>query len=114
MPGRHLYEQAVPLPTVHAALLLATAPRTLRSSHLMPLQPIRALHYFLPVSEEVMHHPPRPGYVDHLAGKRKPLAGQKAAPRGERLTLGTSVSRYERLNASIEGLRSRSMAVATG
>ena len=53
----------VPLPVVHAALLLAAARRTLRSSHLMPLPPIRTLHYFLPVIEEVLHSPPDPGYV---------------------------------------------------
>jgi hypothetical protein len=74
-----LYEQAVPLPIVHAALLLAAARRTLRSSHLMPLPAIRTLHYFLPVVEEVLHSPPDPGYVEYLAGKLKPFAREKAA-----------------------------------
>ena len=79
-----LYEQAVPLPAVHAALLLAAARRTLRSSHLMPLPPIRTLHYFLPVIEEVLHRPPEPGYVEYLAGKLRPFASQKTALLGER------------------------------
>jgi len=79
-----LYEQAVPLPAVRAALLLAAARRTLRSSHLMPLPPIRTLHYFLPVIEEVLHCPPEPGYVDYIAGKLKPFASQKSAILGER------------------------------
>ena len=74
-----LYEQAVPLPVVHAALLLAAARRTLRSSHLMPLPPIRTLHYFLPVIEEVLHIPPDPGYAEYLAGKLTPFAREKAA-----------------------------------
>ena len=74
-----LYEQAVPLPVVHAALLLAAARRTLRSSHLLPLPAIRTLHYFLPVIEEVLHSPPDPGYVDYLAGKLKPFALEKSA-----------------------------------
>ena len=74
-----LYEQAVPLPVVHAALLLGAARRTLRSSHLVPLPPIRTLHYFLPVVEEVLHSPPDPGYVDYLAGKLKPFAQGKAS-----------------------------------
>jgi hypothetical protein len=79
-----LYEQAVPLPVVHAALLLAAARRTLRSSHLMPLPPIRTLHYFLPVIEEVLHCPPEPGYIEYLLGKLKPFASQKTALLGER------------------------------
>lgn len=74
-----LYEQTVPLPVVHAALLLAAARRTLRSSHLMPLPPIRTLHYFLPVIEEVLHSPPDPGYVEYLAAKLTPFAREKAA-----------------------------------
>ena len=79
-----LYEQAVPLPVVHAALMLAAARRTLRSSHLMPLPPIRTLHYFLPVIEEVLHSAPDPGYVEYLAAKLKPFANQKTALLGER------------------------------
>lgn len=74
-----LYEQAVPLPVVHAALLLGAARRTLRSSHLVPLPAIRTLHYFLPVIEEVLHSPPDPGYVDYLAGKLIPFAREKTA-----------------------------------
>jgi hypothetical protein len=73
-----LYEQAVPLAVVRAALLLAAARRTLRSPHLCPLPPIRTLHYFLPVIEEVLATPPDPGYVDYLAGKLHPLAQRKA------------------------------------
>jgi hypothetical protein len=73
-----LYEQAVPLAVVRAALLLAAARRALRSPHLCPLPPIRTLHYFLPVIEEVLATPPDPGYVDYLAGKLHPLAQRKA------------------------------------
>jgi hypothetical protein len=73
-----LFEQAVPLAVVRAALLLAAARRSLRSPHLSPLPPIRTLHYFLPVIEEVLATPPDPGYVDYLAGKLHPLAQRKA------------------------------------
>lgn len=73
-----LLEQAVPLAVVRAALLLAAARRTLRSAHLCPLPPIRTLHYFLPVIEEVLATPPDPGYVDYLAGKLHPFAQRKA------------------------------------
>jgi hypothetical protein len=73
-----LHQQAVPLAVVRAALLLAAARRALRSPHLCPLPPIRTLHYFLPVIEEVLATPPDPGYVDYLAGKLHPLAQRKA------------------------------------
>ena len=58
--------------------LLAAARRALRSPHLCPLSPIRTLHYFLPVIEEVLATPPDPGYLDYLAGKLHPLAQRKA------------------------------------
>jgi hypothetical protein len=73
-----LCEQAVPLAVVRAALLLAAARRTLRSAGLCPLPPIRTLHYFLPVIEEVLATPPDPGYVEYLAGKLHPFAQRKA------------------------------------
>ncbi len=73
-----LYAQAVPLAVVRTALLLAAARRTLRSPHRCPLPPIRTLHYFLPVIEEVLATPPDPGYVDYLAGKLHPHAQRKA------------------------------------
>jgi len=73
-----LHEQAVPLAVVRAALLLAAARRALRSPHLCPLPPIRTLHYFLPVIEEVLATPPDPGYIDYVAGKLHPLAQRKA------------------------------------
>lgn len=73
-----LYAQAVPLAAVRTALLLAAARRALRSPHLCPLPPIRTLHYFLPVIEEVLTTPPDPGYVDYLAAKLHPLAQRKA------------------------------------
>jgi len=73
-----LYDQAVPLAGVRAALLLAAARRALRSPHLCPLPPIRTLHYFLPVIEEVLATPPDPGYIEYLTAKLHPLAQRKA------------------------------------
>ena len=81
--ARELCRRAVPLRIVRAALILAAARRTLRSSHLMPLPPIRTLHYFLPVIEEVLHSPPDPGYLEYLAAKLKSFASQKTAPLDE-------------------------------
>lgn len=49
-----LYDRGVPLSVVENALTLATARRIVRSPSLPPLQPIRSLHYLLPVIAEVL------------------------------------------------------------
>ena len=80
--ARELCRRAVPLRSVRAALLLAAARRTLRSGP--PLPPVRTLHYFLPVIDELLGEPPDPAYVEYLAAKLKPFASQKTALPGER------------------------------
>ena len=52
-----LWERQVPLTTVETALLLATVRRAARRADAIPLGPIRSLHYFLPVIEELLHTP---------------------------------------------------------
>ncbi len=88
-PGRQdrrlaldLCRRGVPLRTVRAALILATARRTIRSGP--PLPQVRTLHYFLPAIDEVLAHPLDPGYVDYLAAKLMPFASKKTALLGER------------------------------
>jgi hypothetical protein len=80
--ARELCRRCVPLRTVRAALLLAAARRTLRSGP--PLPPVRTLHYFLPVIEEVLEQPLEPGYVEYLDARLRPFASQKSAFPGER------------------------------
>ena len=80
--ARELCRRCVPLKTVRAALLLAAARRTLRSGP--PLPPVRNLHYFLPVLEELLEQPLDPAYVEYLHAKLKPFASQKSALLGER------------------------------
>ena len=80
--ARDLCRRGVPLRTVRTALLLAAARRTLRSGP--PLAPVRTLHYFLPAIDEVLEHPPDPGYGDYLAAKLKPFASKKTTLLGER------------------------------
>ncbi len=58
--------RGVPLDTVNAAFLLATARRTFRSENAVPLGPIRSLAYFLPVLDEVLALPPDPAYLAYL------------------------------------------------
>lgn len=63
---------------VHAALLLGAARRTFRPQDAFPLPPIRTLHFFLPVIEEIQDSPPAPGYLQYLEGKLRPWADAKA------------------------------------
>jgi hypothetical protein len=80
--AREICRRGVPLRSVRAALLLATARRTLRSG--LPLPPVRTLHYFLPVIEEVLGQPLDPGYIEYLDAKLKTFASQKSALLAER------------------------------
>lgn len=66
-----LYLERVPLETIDAALLLATARRNLRQSNDHPLMPIRSLHYFLPVIRELQANPADPLYLQLIAGQLK-------------------------------------------
>ena len=47
--AHQLYDRALPLNTLLTALLLASARRLTREPQAPPLQPIRSLHYFVPV-----------------------------------------------------------------
>ncbi len=57
-----LARQQVPLELIRAAFILGTARRA--RSPRAPLPPIRSLHYFLPILEEVQQEPPDPSYLD--------------------------------------------------
>ena len=72
----HWYRQARAWATVESALLLAAARRCLRDPALPPLQPIRSLHYFGPLLEEVLAAPLAPEYVQYLRGKLAVLPPQ--------------------------------------
>ncbi len=64
-----LHQQKVPLAIIEAAFLLATARRVLRDPSYPPLNPIRSLHYFLPLIEELLHQPLAPNYLAYLRRK---------------------------------------------
>ena len=49
-----LYDRGVSLTAVENALLLAASRRIFRPPDAIPLQPIRSLHYLLPVIDEVL------------------------------------------------------------
>jgi hypothetical protein len=70
---RHLVQQwhsrAIPLQTVEAALLLASARRICRDPAKTPLPQIRSLAYFMPVVEELVQQPLPPNYLSHVRSK---------------------------------------------
>jgi hypothetical protein len=49
-----LYDRGIPLDTIQAAFVLATARRIFRPADATPLQTIRSLHYFLAVINEIV------------------------------------------------------------
>lgn len=64
--ARRLFLRGVPLALVQAALSLAAVRRLCRDRRVPRLNPVRSLHYFLPVLEELVADPPDPSYIDFL------------------------------------------------
>ncbi len=80
----HLHCSGTPLAIVETALLLATSRRHLRPSDAFPLCPIRSLHYFLPVIDELIQHPPSPSYQRYLRLKASEILGNVALDDGSK------------------------------
>ena len=72
--AEQLFDRRVPLDLIHAALLLATLRRSARPLDAPSLPPIRSLHYFLPVIDELLASPPDPGYLPHLQKRLRGFA----------------------------------------
>lgn len=60
-----LHDRSISLAVVEQAFVLGLARRTFRADA-APLEPIRALRYFLPVIQEILAAPPHPSYLLHL------------------------------------------------
>jgi len=67
-----LRQRGISWEVLETALLLAMARRCLRDPSLSPLPPIRSLHYFLPVIDEVMNMEISTDYVRYLKQKLTP------------------------------------------
>ena len=74
--AQQLCQQKTPLETVESAFLLAIVRRSSRHPALPPLQPIRSLHYFLPVIEELLATGVSSDYLQYLRRKLAPLLDQ--------------------------------------
>lgn len=77
--ARTLYERGIPLRVVLAALLLGAARRSFRAYDAPPLPPVRTLHFFLAIVEEMLEQPPTADYLEYLERKLLPLADAKAS-----------------------------------
>jgi hypothetical protein len=75
--ARALFRRRIPLALVKAAMVVAVARRTFRAGEALPR--IRALHFFLPVVDELLEAPFDPDYVGYLEDKLRPLAEAKRA-----------------------------------
>lgn len=64
-----LVQRGIPPALVEAALLLTAARRTVPPLDGNHRPPIRSLHYFLPVIEELLDQPPDPSYLRYLTDK---------------------------------------------
>jgi hypothetical protein len=69
-----LHDRGINLSTLEAAFVLAAARRCFRPPNVHPLAPIRSMHYFLPVIEEILDNPPAPDYLAYLKSKIKQYA----------------------------------------
>jgi hypothetical protein len=81
-----LWQRQIPLTLIETAFLLASVRRAARRPDAIPLGPIRSLHYFLPVVEELLHTPLSHGnsYLAYLRTKvplRPDPAGQSSNPK---------------------------------
>jgi hypothetical protein len=68
-----LYARGISLSTLEQAFTLAASRRCFRAPDAPPLAPIRSMHYFLPVIDEVLNRPLDSAYADYLKSKLKCL-----------------------------------------
>jgi hypothetical protein len=66
-----LHDRGIDLSTLDAAFMLAVARRCFRPPDAHPLAPIRSMHYFMPVIEEILADPPSAEYLAYLKSKLK-------------------------------------------
>ncbi len=64
-----LFDRGVPLSMVQAAFSLAAFRRIFRDPDAAPLHPIRSLHYFLPVLDEIRCEPIGTDYIQFIEWK---------------------------------------------
>ena len=64
--AHRLFDSGVPLKVVTAALALAATRRICRPEDSQPLEPVRSLHYFKPVIDELLNCDPEPFLLTYI------------------------------------------------
>ena len=64
-----LHRRQIPIDLVRSAFVLAAARRLARNPDAPTPPPVRSLHYFLPVIDELHNHPLPPRYLEYLESK---------------------------------------------
>lgn len=77
------YERGISIDTIEAAFLLGLSRRFCRDDGALPLPPVRSLHYFKPIVEEVAANPLPSGYIRHLRLTIQSAAGPHVATGGK-------------------------------
>ncbi len=67
--AHRLFDQRIPLRLVEAAFSLAAMRRLYRPFEAAPLVPIRSLHYFLPILDEIRQQNIDPDYIGYAEWK---------------------------------------------
>lgn len=67
--AENFYDQRIKIEQIEAAMVLVCVRRLLRAPEAPKLGPIRSLHYFVPVIEEIQGLALPPNYVEFLRGK---------------------------------------------
>lgn len=75
--AEELFDKQIPIEQIEAAMYLAVGRRLLRDQDAPALGPIRSLHYFLPVLEEINRTPLSPDYRNYLRAKVEKLQGKR-------------------------------------
>jgi hypothetical protein len=76
-----LCDRGIRLEIIEDALLLASGRRSLRAPDALPLAPVRSLHYFLGVIDELLQTPLPAGYRDYLQRKLRNRKNWSSEPR---------------------------------
>ena len=64
-----LFDRGVPFELIQAALLLTILRRAQRPLDAPSLPPVRSLHYFVPLIDELLDSPPHPDYLRYLQAR---------------------------------------------
>jgi hypothetical protein len=88
--AKRWFDDGVSIVQVQQAVILAQVRRAFRRSADPPLNPIRSLHYFTPIIQEIQRNPMDVGYFRYLQKKLNDLKNPNPDPDATRPDSSTS------------------------